>query len=87
VATPAFGVTLPRGRAGFLAFRGALQSHMDDAATIAIPGTYRWNSEVTHFYNPNTGLNVIRDESMNFVSGWKLSPQQTKDLLELNNVW
>lgn len=43
--------------------------------TQAIKGTYR-GQPVTHFVDPQTGLNVIRDSSGNFLSGWKLSPKQ-----------
>ena len=38
-------------------------------------GTYRGKA-VTHFLDPNTGLNVIRDSSGNFLSGWRLSSKQ-----------
>ena len=61
-------------------FSSALQSHVDAAGTRAIQGTYRGNS-VTHHVDPSTGLNVIRDSSGNFLSGWKLSPQQLQHVL------
>jgi len=40
--------------------------------TTPIQGTYR-GLPVTHYVDPNTGLNVIRDASGNFLSGWKLN--------------
>lgn len=61
-------------------FSSALQSHVDAAGTRAIQGTYRGNP-VTHHVDPSTGLNVIRDSSGNFLSGWKLSPQQLQHVL------
>ncbi|WP_187775684.1 RHS repeat-associated core domain-containing protein [Luteimonas suaedae] len=61
----------------------AIQRHVDSDSTIAIQGTYaRGNLAVTHFVNPNTGLNVMKDASGNFLSGWRLSDQQLKHVLE-----
>jgi hypothetical protein len=57
-------------------FQSALESQVTAAATSMIQGSYRGNP-VTHFLDPNTGLNVIRDAQGNFMSGWKLSAQQT----------
>ncbi|WP_435634643.1 colicin D domain-containing protein [Pseudomonas solani] len=34
-----------------------------------------WQSR-KYLVDPNTGLSVIRDSSGNFLSGWKLNPQQ-----------
>jgi len=82
-----FGITLPRGRAGFDAFGSAIQSHVADPVTIAIPGTLRWKESVTHFYNPNTGLLVVRDGDMAFRSGWRLDADQVRRLMETHNVW
>jgi hypothetical protein len=61
-------------------FSSALQSHVDAAGTRAIQGTYRGNPAM-HHVDPSTGLNVIRDSSGNFLSGWKLSPQQLQHVL------
>ncbi|ASW01028.1 colicin D domain-containing protein [Paraburkholderia aromaticivorans] len=40
-----------------------------------------------HYFNPETGLNVMTDQSGNFISGWKLSPGQVSDLTSLGNVF
>jgi hypothetical protein len=61
-------------------FSSVLQSHVDAVGTRAIQGTYR-GKPVTHHLDPSTGLNVIRDTSGNFMSGWKLSPQQLQNVL------
>ena len=82
-----FGVTLPRGRGGFEAMQRAIESHVADPATLAIPGTLRWTEEVTHFFNPNTGLLVIRDGEGVYRSGWRLDPDQIRRLTESGNVW
>lgn len=55
-------------------------------AHIAVQGTYR-GSSVTHHVDPSTGLNVIRDSSGNFLSGWKLSPQQLQHVLSTGKTW
>jgi hypothetical protein len=36
---------------------------------------------VTHYVNPTTGLNVIKDAARNFLSGWKLNPAQLAHVL------
>ncbi|GEM_PF-963336 len=56
-------------------FSTAIQNHIAAPGTQAIQGTYRGQA-VTHFLDPNSGLNVIRDSSGSFLSGWKLSPKQ-----------
>jgi len=61
-------------------FSTAIQNHVAAPGTQVIQGTYRGQS-ATHFVDPNTGLNVIRDTSGNFLSGWELSPQQLEHVL------
>ena len=75
-----FGVSGSANNKTLSEFSSALQSHVDAAGTRAIQGTYRGNP-VTHHLDPGTGLNVIRDSSGNFLSGWKLSPQQLQHVL------
>lgn len=82
-----FGVTLQRGRDGFDAMKSAIEAHVADPDTLAIPGTFRWTEEVTYFFNPRTDLLVIRDGDGVFRSGWKLDTQQVTQLLERGNVW
>lgn len=62
-------------------FGAAIQRHVDSDSTVAIQGTYR-GVDVTHFVDPGTGLNVMKDSSGNFLSGWKLSDQQLKHVLD-----
>jgi hypothetical protein len=75
-----FGVTGTANNRTLADFSSALQSHVDAIGTRAIQGTYRGNS-VTHHVDPGTGLNVIRDSSGSFLSGWRLSPQQLEHVL------
>jgi len=80
-----FGVSGNFNKANEEAFKNALLAHTADKATVIIDGTYR-GDKVFSFYNPNTGLNVIRDQNLNFVSGWKLSPAQTQHLLTTGDL-
>jgi RHS repeat-associated protein len=70
-----FGVAGNANNKTLAVFSSAVQNHVDDVATVALQGTYR-GANVTHFVNPATGLNVIKDAAGNFLSGWKLSKQQ-----------
>jgi hypothetical protein len=61
-------------------FKLAMRVHVEDEMTLALAGTYR-GEQVTHFVNPQTGLNVIRDAQYAFVSGWRLTPVQLANVL------
>jgi hypothetical protein len=76
-----FGITAPRGTAGFDEFEQAVRSQVHDPATLHIDGIYR-GSPVIINYNPNTGLAVIQKPSGEFVSGWRLSPEQVANVLQ-----
>jgi hypothetical protein len=75
-----FGVMGPYSRAQATRFEQAIRTHVEDEATLAIMGTYR-GEPVTHFVNPQTGLNVLRDAQNTFVSGWRLAPAQLVHVL------
>ncbi|WP_133739924.1 colicin D domain-containing protein [Actinorugispora endophytica] len=70
-----FGISGDYSRAKADEFREALDNHIDSPGTVQIQGTYH-REPVTHFLDPNTGLNVITTRSGEFISGWKLSPGQ-----------
>jgi hypothetical protein len=80
-----FGVTAPRGRAGFDEFEQAVRSQIQDPATLHINGTYRGDPAIIN-YNPNTGLAVIQNPSGEFVSGWRLSPEQAMNVLQRGSL-
>jgi hypothetical protein len=61
-------------------FSNAIQNHIAAPGTRIIEGFYR-GTRVTHFVDPATGLNVIRDASGSFLSGWKLSSEQLDHVL------
>ena len=68
-----FGVTDPRGRAGFDNFARALKQFIDDPVTMHIQGTFHGQPAILN-YNPDSGLCVIQNLDGTFVSAWKLSP-------------
>ena len=52
-----------------------------------IEGTYRNDQKVIHYYDAATERNVIyKADTKEFVSAWKLLPQQVEDLLKNKNV-
>jgi hypothetical protein len=75
-----FGINANPNNKTLSEFSTAVQRHVDNVAVRQIDGTYR-GRPVTHFVNPATGVNVIRDSSGNFLSGWKLNPQQLENVL------
>jgi Colicin D len=75
-----FGVTGKYSRQQATMFERAMRAHVKDETTLVIPGTYRGES-VTHFVNPQTGLNVMRDAQAGFVSGWRLTPVRLANVL------
>ena len=75
-----FGVIGNPSNTTLAEFSWALHNHVTAPGTRAIQGTYR-GEPVTHFVDPNTGLNVIQDASDNFLSGWKLNPKQLAHVL------
>jgi Colicin D len=80
-----FGVTEPRGKSGFDEFEQAVRSQVEDPATLHINGTYRGDPAIIN-YNPNTGLAVIQKPSGEFVSGWRLSPEQAANVLQRGSL-
>jgi len=76
-----FGVTGKFERSTASAFRDAILQHVKDPAHIVIEGKYRGNSAVFHV-NPESRLVVIQKTGGQFLSGWKLSAQQLKYVLE-----
>lgn len=72
-----FGVSGNYSPANAAKFGQAIEKHVADSVTQVIRGTYR-GQPVTHYFNPKTGLNVIKDPAGELVSGWKLTPAQIK---------
>ncbi len=80
-----FGVPGNYNSANARKFQDAVEAHVMGPGTQALPGTYR-GEKVTHYLDPSTGLNVIQDAAGNFLSGWKLSPQQLHHVTTSGNL-
>jgi len=80
-----FGVMGKYSRQQATMFERAIRTHVEDETTLMIPGTYR-GEPVTHFVNPQTGLNVMRDTQGAFVSGWRLTLGQLANVLVRRSV-
>jgi len=52
-----------------------------------IEGTYRNDHKVIHYFDSKTRRNVFYDaDTKDFISGWKLTPEQIQDLIKNKNV-
>jgi len=63
-----------------------INNHLSKEGIEIIQGTYRGNMQVTHYYDPATGLNVMLDKDKNLVGAWKLNDKQLKSLRGIGNV-
>jgi Colicin D len=82
---PDFGVTEPRGAAGFEGYGKAVNSFVNDTSTIRTVGTYRGNRAILN-YNPESQLVVVQSPSGEFVSGWQMSEQQLLNVMERGSI-
>lgn len=80
-----FGVTEPRGRAGFDKFDDTLKQFIHDPSTLHIKGTYRGQPAILNV-NPDSGLVVIQSPAGKFISGWKMSPGQLNNVLSRGSL-
>ena len=76
-----FGVTGNYNKANAEKFQSAVDAHIKSPDVKPITGTYR-GDPVTHYVDPKTGLNAMKDPSGNFISSWKLNPAQLKNVIE-----
>jgi len=81
-----FGVLGNANNQTLAQFESAILRHTGSESTLVIQGTYRGTQQVTHFFNPNTGLNVIRDADGAFLSGWKLGRAQIENIMRSGNL-
>lgn len=74
-----FGVDGNYNKGNAQKFREAVDNHIADPATKHIDGTYQGKPAILD-YNPNTGLVTVRSPSGDFISGWKASPAQARNI-------
>ena len=76
-----FGVNGNYNSSNAQQFENAVQNHVLSPKVKPISGTYK-GQPVTHYLDPKTGLNVIKDSNGKFVSGWKLGSAQLENVLK-----
>jgi RHS repeat-associated protein len=64
----------------------AIHQHINKPGVNPIKGSYR-GKPATHYLDSSTGLNVVADPAGNFVTGYKLSPQQMRDILTTGHLF
>ena len=61
-------------------FKDRIIQHMKNPSTKILEGTFK-TTEVTHYFDLKTGLNVMfNNETNKFISGWKLTDKQFKNI-------
>lgn len=80
-----FGVVGRYNQTRATQFEQALRSHVENPTTLVIQGTYR-GEPVTHFVNPQMGLNVIRGADGAFMSAWRLTRYQLANVLSRGSL-
>ena len=75
-----FGLTVNQSNKALAELSTHIQQHLSAPGTIKIEGTFR-GQPVTHFVNPSTGLNVMRDSSGNLFGGWQVEGKALQHLL------
>ena len=78
---PDFGILGNPNRKNYELFKDRIVDHMKNPSTKIKEGTYKKNIEVLHYFNEETGLNVmIRQNDNTFLSGWKLNNKQLENV-------
>ena len=75
-----FGIKGNYSKTNAEAFKQAIEKHIHASNTSVIRGTYRGDS-VIHYLDKSNGLNVITKPTGEFVSGWKLNPNQLQNVI------
>ncbi len=81
-----FGLTEPFNEASARRFRDLLEAHLNAPTTLTIRGTYRTTITVVHHLDPATGINGLSDLHGNFISAWKLNPDQIRNVLSRGSL-
>jgi hypothetical protein len=76
-----FGVKGSYSKANAEAYRVALEAFMRAPGTIVKPGTYRGVPSILH-YNRDTMQVIVTTTTGKFVSGWKMTSAQLKNVME-----
>ena len=61
---------------------------MNDPNVIVIEGSYKRFQKTYHFYNPQTGVNIMVDKvTKKIISFWKLGPGQKIAIMTTGDIW
>lgn len=78
---PDFGISGDYNRENGQLFKDKIIEHMKNPSTKILEGTFK-TIEVTHYFNPETGLNVFFNRDNNkFISGWLLKDDQLYNMV------
>jgi uncharacterized Zn-binding protein involved in type VI secretion len=80
-----FGISGDYNPVNAAKFQATIEAHVANANTRILPGIYR-GKLVTHYVHPQTGLNVVKDATGQFHTGWRLSPAQIKYVLSTGKL-
>jgi hypothetical protein len=75
-----FGITGNANKKTLEQFKKAIEGHVKSEDTQVIRGTYH-NEKATHYYNPKTGINVVKDKFGEYRTNWKPEKAQLENLL------
>jgi hypothetical protein len=81
-----FGISGSYTKENAVKYERAISEHISSPKTKVISGTYKHSKNVVHYVNPDNGLLVMKDEAGVFISGWKLSEAQLKNVLERGSL-
>jgi hypothetical protein len=81
-----FGINGNANKQTLNQFSDAITNHVKAPTTKVIEGTYHQTQKVIHYVDPSTGLNVMKDYQGKFISTWKLSPEQLRNVLERGSL-
>lgn len=80
-----FGVEGNYSKANADKFKKSIEDHVANPNTKVVNGTYK-GQPATIYTDPNSGLAVITKPNGDFVSGWKLSPDQLGHVMSHGNL-
>jgi uncharacterized protein YukE len=80
-----FGVTEPRGAAGFDAYGKVLDKFVRDSSTVRVRGSYRGEPAILN-YNPTNRLVVVQAPDGAYVSGWQMSRAQLQHVISRRSL-
>jgi YD repeat-containing protein len=80
-----FGVMEGRGAAGFQRFGDAIRSFVEDTSTVRTVGEYRRAPAILN-YNAATRLVVVQAPDGAFITGWRMSVAQLKNVIERRSL-